>query len=206
MKRQVLVYVLVFVFILTLRVSGTTTTGVEETHSQGLYWGFEEGDVFYFRIEYRDENESWDYSLYATAPELEAIPDPLTSYIPRINLQHSTQTLHSSSAVPIGNWSLLSATIGNTIGRHILHETETKWGYEYNRTGAHYGTDIFIYSKEDGVLLNHTFEGYSLSMRWIIWSMIRVEAPVLQMVLLGISFVAIPGILIIIWKKKMWGN
>ena len=171
------------------------------SHSQGLHWGFQEGDVFYFNYSWGSSSSSTEYSYSATALEQPEITDPLVAGVnsfPRPKFQLSRNVTFGPFAVPIGNWSLLSAIAG---GRDVF-ETDTTWGFGI--IGADYGdykeTQLWIFSKNDGVQVNSTYvvtydNGYQE--KAITLRVDPLLAPLL-FTAVGISVI----VLIVIWKKN----
>ncbi len=173
------------------------------SHSQGLHWGFQEGDVFYFNYSWETSLRSNEYSYSATALEQPEITDPLVAgvnWFPRSKFQLSRNVTFGPGAVPIGNWSLLSAIARG--GGNDVFETDTTWGF--GTVGADYGdykeTQLRIFSKNDGVQVNSTYvvtydNGYQE--KAITLRVDPLLAPLL-FTAVGISVI----VLIVIWKKN----
>jgi len=129
---------------------------ISVAHSQGLHWGYEAGQEFYFheRTINKMEGEiknNIEYNFIFTDSELSQIEDPLTndSYLPRsrfdvywLNGSPAGDQFYVSgrdAAVPIGNWSLLTKVFQAHYGSRELNvnvtydfqiqETNTEWGF-----------------------------------------------------------------------------
>lgn len=118
-------------------------------HSQGLEWGFQEGDVFYFTSTYEFGDRRSSSTSILTALEPPEIPDPVDLPVPpRAAFQGSSggELLY---AVPIGNWSLLTSITAGSM------ETDTTWTWIH---GGIAGSPVYtwVFSKIDGVLLSYT--------------------------------------------------
>ncbi|MFW9848117.1 MAG: hypothetical protein ACFFF4_03200 [Candidatus Thorarchaeota archaeon] len=158
-RKYLLVVIATFLFILL------DVRCVSAVHSQGLYWGYQEGEEFFFidSITVTDDEESTTtveyYKLVDT--ELSELEDPITneSYAPsaRFDVYRNDGTYHeedfllgSRVAVPIGNWSLLTEVYEynlfikdppdeNVTVSYDFIESADKWGYYWIRVDSFYG-------------------------------------------------------------------
>ena len=157
----------------------STASEVSATHSQGLHWGYEEGQGFTFierRLFEGDESiiEIENYFLLV-GPEHPSIEDPLTNerlppfsrfdvyWANDSSLDEENWQVGLRLAVPIGNWSLLSKVTEARFNREeisengtysgLIFETNDEWGYNTTRISDIPSSTCFTYSKHDGVLL-----------------------------------------------------
>ena len=151
------------------------TTPASATNNQGLEWGVEIGDEFYYVFEF-NHSELSTYTprtgieiIYVRITGLPEIPDNITSYTQygrwseRIFWENGTEIARSSTYFPmcfgikpIGNWSLI--TILFLSNPEKLINTTTTWGY--NGSEGWTGVEInysYEISKLDGVP-NHSFQ------------------------------------------------
>lgn len=178
------------VVLLLMLVSCPLLRTVAPCHSQGLQWGIREGDRYDFQLDSATVNHSGageqnQVTYYVLALSPPPIPDPLTiqqGTIPVAQFQayFSNGTIMQGNvldlAVPIGNWSLLTAVLvegfRNALPDEDLRvsfsESSTSWGY--NSTWSRIGfappeanpviRREIQYSKADGVLL-YASTGYT---------------------------------------------
>ena len=167
----------------------STASQISGTHSQGLHWGYEEGQDFFFieKWHYESEVETIEQENYflLVDPEHHSIEDPLSNdsiapfsrfdvyWANDSSLDEDNWQVGLHLAVPIGNWSLLSKVLEANFNRQEVSENETysfqifetidKWGYNTTTMISNLSSIIrFTYSKHDGVLLESLWD-YSLS-------------------------------------------
>lgn len=204
------------------------TVCISAVPSQGLAWGYLEGEIYYFsKVNHKVEagvpsTIEFHYVLYA--PAFPAIEDPITnvSAIPQVIFQERllNGTLVDSQsgpvqlvAVPIGNWSLLTEMYRNlfehentTLG---IINTPQEWGYVDPILDSETlsTTATLIYSKSDGVLnrFEQVYE-YGDQDRYLSITIERTNAPLENPILLPALLLLTTGIvavvLIIIARKK----
>ena len=133
----------------------STASEVSAIHSQGLHWGYEEGQGFtFFENQYYETEEEifgWQNYFLLLDPEHQSIEDPLTndSFTPfsrfdvywanDSSLDEANYPVGLHVAVPIGNWSLLSKVLEASFKREEVSENDTylyqifetndEWGY-----------------------------------------------------------------------------
>lgn len=178
------------VVLLLMLVSCPLLRATTPCHSQSLHWGVQEGDRYDFQLDsgtvnYSGAGEQNQVTYYVLALSPPQIPDPLTieqGTIPVAQFQayFNNGTIMQGNildiAVPIGNWSLLTAVLAegfrNTLPdediRVNFSESSTLWGY--NSTWSRIGLAPpeaspvirreIRYSKADGVLL-YASTGYT---------------------------------------------
>lgn len=178
------------VVLLLMLVSFPLLRTIAPYHSQGLQWGVQEGNRYNLQLDsatvnYSGTSEQNQVIYYVLALSPPPIPDPLTveqGTIPVAQFQayFNNGTIMQGNildiAVPIGNWSLLTAVLAE--GFHNappdqniqanFSESSTSWGY--NSTWLRSGVvapeaslvirSEFQYSKADGVLL-YASTGYT---------------------------------------------
>lgn len=156
-KNNPLIVILGLFLVMTMMMSE-----VSAVHSQGLHWGYEEGQEFYFNEKWLfyhgDEGEPTiqESNYLLIDPEHYPIEDPVTndSYPPRTHFDvhwingspagDEYILVGRNVAVPIGNWSLLSkvydayfskvlSTENHTYSFQLV-ETGSEWGYTSVRT------------------------------------------------------------------------
>lgn len=186
-------------------------TGVSAAQSQGLRWGYEEGQQYYFAVKNWSINdtETQQMELMLTKGNYPSIPDPVTndSYLPWTNFQvyFTNGSLVAGGqfswgvgvAVPIGNWSLLSKIFenyytntsmsGDGTSFRIVEDSET-WGYVFSHpvTGLPDTNWTYheSYSKRDGVLVSDLEYFYNLGVGSMTLSFTRLPmSPELQSIL-----------------------
>jgi hypothetical protein len=136
-------------------------------NNQGLEWGVDIGDRFYFH--YFMEGDDYfmfpyiDELYFADVDGLDTVPDDIQLMGELPNCYYSTYYLNGSIAseslfllslaMPIGNWTLLSEIISmGSPDDFTIIDTETEWGFEVEFTIT-YTIDYTIkYYKTDGVL------------------------------------------------------
>ncbi len=133
---------------------------LSSAHSQGLHWGYEEDQEFYFHertvSEYQGNIEEMDYTFILKDSDPFTIEDPLTNDSQPPQERFDVYWLNGTSAadgffvtgyyaaVPIGNWSLLTQifqthfdnqpTLENVTYNYQFQESNTEWGFTGERT------------------------------------------------------------------------
>ena len=152
-RKYYLAVVVGFLFLIS------TASEVSATHSQGLHWGYEEGQEFYFIEKHHFESDEGiieleNYFLLVDS-EHQSIEDPLTndSFTPfsrfdvywanDSSLDEDNWQVGLRLSVPIGNWSLLSKVLEASFNRREVSENYTysfqifetieEWGYNTTR-------------------------------------------------------------------------
>ena len=216
-------------FLLLLLIGSLPILGVaQETHtSQGLYWGVNEGDRFYYsfsdvwRYGDRVSKKIADIQIYIY--ELPEIPDPFNSsfydyyqlarrnFVPLFMNDSEADSLEIGiSMFPIGNWSIITQMCEFYTYR-TTSERGNYWSYLMNDTvwpfpyGEYRQEGYYEYSKTTGLLTYHTFSLINVTSGEVIRQkvMARILQPV-EVVLGGgaaISIVLI-GLFIIRRKRK----
>lgn len=204
-------------------------TGVSAAQSQGLHWGYEEGQQYYFieRDWNIDQTELPAMNFMLMRSDYPSIPDPLTnsSYLPWTAFQvyftdgrlaTSQQPIWGpGAAVPIGNWSLLSKVFenhytntsiwGNATSFRLVEDSET-WGFIFVRTNNALpdtnSTTHVSYSKQDGVLVSNLQQVYELGNETLTTSFIRLPmSPELQTTLTIGGVLGVVAIAIVIYVR-----
>ena len=186
-------------------------TGVSAAQSQGLHWGYEKGQQYYFAASgwSINETETQQMEFMLMKGNYPSIPDPLTngSYLPWTEFQVYFANGSSAgayqllwgfgAAVPIGNWSLVSKVFENcytntSMAAHgtsfrIVEDSET-WGYVFSRPIAGLSNTNWTYhesySKKDGVLVSDLEYFYNLGVESMTLSFTRLPmSPELQSIL-----------------------
>ncbi len=152
-------------------------TGVSAAQSQGLRWGFEKGEQYYFTqsVQNLGEAEPSQTDLMFICDDYPLIQDPLTDYssLPWASFQTyftngsptDTAIGELRIAVPIGNWSLLSEMFARHSANNTLPQNATpsfrivedneQWGYIWEWSLSSPQTNFSVqysYSTRDGVL------------------------------------------------------
>jgi len=138
-------------------------------NTQGLTWAFSPGDRidYTYRIDFGDT--TYPYSILEGTYECYVIIDTLpeisevVGIIPTITNMNVDQYLANGTefyflwiAVPIGNWTLLTELLENSMGSSTnvtLINTFTEWGYDqsYSYGGTQQNTVLRI-AKSDGAI------------------------------------------------------
>lgn len=143
-----------------------------ESHNQGLTWGFNSGERFYFKETSRSNISSTVVTLsreyYVVAKDNYTIPDPLLYFIlarEQTFFYNGTQLKGGdfAFAVPIGNWDLLEdvylSSYSSSFDTIAIIDEETSWGFRTTENNTYREISyLFIFSKTDGVLVSLLIE------------------------------------------------
>jgi hypothetical protein len=166
-----------------------TSMPVVAQTNQGLEWGFDPSDEYYFEFHLDAEDMQIDEEIYFNSSDtLPTIPDSLDNWtdIPYIimNSYYANGTdlgiiqlvflTALNIQLPIGNWTLMSSIYSNTLDvDHFALDDDDPyfWGYswddadfEYGPISVQEGITIFVhvdYFKEDGYLSHYSIESYN---------------------------------------------
>ena len=214
--RRLLAFLAVFLVLGSL----PQNLNAQTTHSQGLEWGFQEGDRFDFVETYTEDDPEnpihiqMDY--YLIAPEASVIPDPLTVndsvLLRRADIYFRNGTKIPSPgirfAVPIGNWSLLteirSATNEMYYQSGEILDEPSYWGFSYDEGGNwSSSTTRFEFAKVDGVLLTIVYTASDIYTNIShTMTVVRVTSFTMDPTILGL--VAIGGLTILVIVLLIW--
>ncbi len=202
-------------------------TAVSAVNTQGLAWGLEVGD----RIDYTvtanvegvtttspTQSVSECYVVVTSLPELPNIVISIPSLLPQNfnqSLANGTEYNFLWTAVPVGNWTLLTELVLQSIPRSFnvtMIDTQAEWGMESTQD---YGSTIMFQtlrmSKSDGAMnyLKQETSGTSASIHYVIevvrkgvlspLNMIQLVSIVVTLASLGV--IVILGVLII-WHRS----
>ena len=167
MRRGFIVFAFILAFLMVIPCSAT--------QSQGLKWNYGEGSRYDFKETLYQGNSSTlevdhEWTYYLIAPSYYDLDDTLNTSqgIPVryafTYWQNGTEREgepHMTFAVPVGNWSLLSAVVDSlpdhTSVQHL--NTSDTWGYEVTyTTDTSSNTWRWVYSKSTGVLESMRYE------------------------------------------------
>lgn len=146
--------------------------------SQGLEWGFVNGDRFDFTLASPEDGFSEQMYMNITDMPAAAIPDPLTDWFnipdPSIGMWWENGTslgiysfmfigllaVGSKIAVPIGNYTLLWDLVNVELTGETLEESSNVWGLKWTEAinSTHEFSITATYAKADGFLAEYKWE------------------------------------------------
>ncbi len=166
MVARKITLLMIFVFIFSLVPVDVVDA---EPNSQGLEWGFQEGDHFNYtlRIPNPENGEYIVEKVIVSVVYLEALTYPVGGHVDLrrgilISWKNGTPTSETMrvppdvwDALPIGNWSVFSEWYSES-SLYQIHDTPSIWGYTLFHGGdGRSTTETFEYSKTDGAVQRH---------------------------------------------------